>query len=66
MSTETTKPTLVLSGEDGNAFMILGNAKRVAKKAGWSSEKIDKVFAEATSGDYDNVLQTMMKYFEVE
>jgi len=66
MSTETTKPTLVLSGVDGNAFMILGKAQRVAKNAGWASEKIDEVFAEATSGDYDHVLQTMMKYFEVE
>ena len=63
---ETAKPTLELSGRDGNAMMILGTAQRVAKKAGWSKEKIDTVFAEATSGDYDNVLQTMMKYFEVE
>ena len=66
MSTETTKPILELTGSDGNAMMILGKAQRVAKKAGWSSEKRTKVFAEATSGDYDHVLQTMMKYFEVE
>ena len=59
------KPALELSGKDGNAFMILGTARRVAKKAGWSKEKIDTVFAEATSGDYDHVLQTMMKYFDV-
>tara|TARA_R110001599_G_C12051227_1_gene642183 strand:- start:45 stop:251 length:207 start_codon:yes stop_codon:yes gene_type:complete len=68
MSNETNeaKPTLVLSGTDGNAFMILGKAQRVARQANWSSEKIDEVFAEATSGDYDKVLQTMMKHFEVE
>ena len=46
--------------------MILGNAQRAAKKAGWSREKIDEVMKEAQSGDYDHLLQTMMKYFEVE
>lgn len=66
MSTETTKPTLVLCGEDGNAFMILGKAQRVARKAGWAEGKVKLMMKEATSGDYDHVLQTMMKYFEVE
>ena len=66
MSGKATKPNLKLIGSDGNAFMILGKAQRVARKAGWASEKIDSVLKEATSGDYDHVLQTMMKYFEVE
>lgn len=29
------KPRLKLSGEDGNAFSILGRAKQAAEKAGW-------------------------------
>jgi hypothetical protein len=60
---EKPKPILKLLGEDGNAFFILGKARRVAKKNGLDWEKIK---AEATSGDYDNLLATMMKYFEVE
>lgn len=66
MSTETTKPILELTGRDGNAMMILGKAQRVARQAGWAEGKVKLMLKEATSGDYDHVLQTMMKYFEVE
>jgi len=62
----TTKPILKLSGANGNAFMLLGLAQRVAKKAGWTQEKIDTVMKEAKSGDYDHLLQTLMTHFEVE
>jgi len=61
-----TKPTLRLSGTDGNAFMVLAAAKRASKKAGWSNEKFEKFKAEATSKDYDHVIQTCMKHFDVE
>ena len=61
-----TKPTLELVGQDGNAFMILALAKRAAKKAGWSEEKISEFMTEAQSGDYDHLLQTCTEYFEVE
>ena len=61
MEKEERKPPLKLVGEDGNAFAILGRASRVARKHGldWS-----KIQAEATSSDYDHLLQTMMKYFD--
>ncbi len=57
------KPTLEITGHDGNAFVILGKARRVAKENNMDWETIQK---EAMSGDYDHLLQTMMKYFEVE
>jgi len=56
------KPVLALLGQDGNAFVILGKAQRVARN---NDMDWDKIQAEATSGDYDHLLQTMMKYFEV-
>lgn len=56
------KPTLELSGVDGNAFMLLGKARKVALKNNMDWEKIN---AEATSGDYDHLLQTLMQYFDV-
>ena len=56
------KPHLQLSGEDGNAFSILGRARKVAVKYNLDWKQIEK---EATGGDYDYLLQTMMKYFEV-
>lgn len=51
-----------LSGEDGNAFYIIGRVTRALRRAGVPREKIDVFVAEATSGDYDHVLQTTMRW----
>lgn len=61
-----TKPILELSEQDGNAFLIMGKAVKVARKAGWSQEKIDEYMEKAQSGDYDHLLQVTMEYFDVE
>jgi hypothetical protein len=49
-----------LSGEDGNAFAILGRTASALRRAGVPKEEIDEYLAEATSGDYDHLLQTTM------
>ena len=59
------RPELVMVGEDGNAFAILGRARRAAREAGWSNEEWEAVMTEATSGDYGHLLATMEKHFEV-
>ena len=59
------KPVVVLIGADGNALNIVGLCRRAARKAGWKDEKWQKVSDEMLSGNYDHVLQTAMKYFEV-
>jgi hypothetical protein len=59
------KPVLKLVGTDGNAFAVLGAAHREAKRAGWTPEQWKSVETEATSGDYDHLLQTIMKHFSV-
>jgi hypothetical protein len=53
-----------LSGEDGNAFAILGRTAGALRAAGVSQEEIDAYFAEATSGDYDHLLQTTMAWVD--
>jgi hypothetical protein len=58
------KPDLVLVGEDGNAFSILNKAKRALHRAGQDSDW-EAFYAEATSGDYDHLLQTCMRWFNV-
>ena len=58
------KPKLKLVGQDGNAFSILGRMNRAAKDAGWDRAYRDEVTREATSGDYDKLLATAMKYFD--
>jgi hypothetical protein len=54
-----------LSGEDGNAFAIIGRCRRAARREGVSDDELDAFSAEATSGDYDHVLQTCMRWFDV-
>ena len=61
-----TKPTVKLSGEDGNAFAIMGRVKQALRRAGADREYIDKYLSEATAGDYDNLLIVSMEYVDVE
>jgi hypothetical protein len=53
-----------LSGEDGNAFAILGRTAAALRAAGVPQEEIDAFFAEATSGDYDHLLHTTMAWVD--
>ncbi len=66
MKEPITKPTVKLTGQDGNAFAIMGNVKRALKHAGADKEYIDKYISEATSGDYDHLLTVSMKYVNIE
>ena len=59
------KPEVKLICRDGNAFAIIGACRRAAKAAGWDDVKIKAVTDEMTAGDYNQLLQTAMKYFEV-
>ena len=65
MSTPLTNAKVKLSGEDGNAFFILAKVRNAIKKSD-HPELVDEFYKEATSGDYDNLLVTCMKYVEVE
>ncbi len=56
------RPVVQLVGEDGNAFSILGRVQRAMRRAGWPREKIAEFMAEATSGDYDHLLGTVIRY----
>jgi len=60
------KPRVRLVGEDGNAFAILGACHRAAKKSGWTEDEWKAVHDEMTAGDYNHLLQTAMKHFDVE
>ena len=56
---------LKLTGEDGNAFFILGRARQALRRAR-RSDLWEQFNNEATSGDYTNLLATCMKYFVVD
>jgi len=61
------KPLVKLIGRDGNAFFIIGNVIRALRASRMYKDKeLEEIKVEMTSGNYDKVLQTSMKYCEVE
>ena len=49
-----------LTGPEGNAFVLIGYASKWAKQLGLDSKKIQE---EMTSGDYENLIGVIEKYF---
>lgn len=49
-----------LTGPEGNAFVLLGYASKWAKQLGLDSKKIQE---EMMSGDYENLIGVIEKYF---
>ena len=52
---------VTLVGEDGNAFSIMGRVASALRRAGVEQSDIDSFREEAMSGDYDHLLQTVMR-----
>jgi hypothetical protein len=55
-----------LTGRDGNAFAVIGRCRAAARRVGVDPREIAVFQAEATSGDYDNVLVTAMRWWDVD
>ncbi len=49
-----------ITGPDGNAFALMGHAKRFASQLNLDGNAI---ISEMTSGDYENLLQVFDKWF---
>ncbi len=62
MSPKYPNVTVQLSGEDGNAFLIMGRVGRALRRAGVPSKEVGEFTDEATSGDYDHLVQTAMRW----
>lgn len=58
--------TVKLVGEDGNAYAILGRVRQALQRGKVPKEEIDLFLQEAMSGDYDELLQTCLKWVDVE
>jgi hypothetical protein len=54
-----------LAGEDGNSFHLLGKVNRALRQAGVSQAERDAFRQEATQGNYDQLLQTIMRWVDV-
>lgn len=51
-----------LSDKDDNAFAIIGRVCKALRRGGVAGAEIEAFTAEATSGDYDTVLRTAMRW----
>ena len=56
---------MAISILDGNAFSIIAAGRKELKRQGRHDE-IATFTAEATSGNYDNVIQTLLRWFPEE
>ena len=66
----TTKPkypniTVQLTGNDGNAFAIMGAVRKALKREKVSADEIAEYTKQSTSGDYDNLLRVAMSWVTV-
>ena len=60
-----TDAVVKLTDQDGNAFLILARVRRAIIFSD-HPELADPFFLEATSGDYDHLLATCLRYVTVE
>lgn len=54
------KRVIDLTGPDGNAFVLLGTARKWASQMGLDSDEIMKEMQES---DYENLIEVFDKYF---
>lgn len=59
-------PDVKVTVYDGNAINILSKCKNAARRAGLEEEVIDQYLQEATSGNYQKLLQTSFEWFDVD
>lgn len=54
-----------LTGEDGNAFAIMGKVRKALQRGGVDKEEIDEYMKLAMSGDYNNLLNVSQQFVTV-
>lgn len=57
------KREIDLTGPDGNAFVLLGQARAFAKQLRYTKEQQKALSEEMTKGDYEHLIQTFDKHF---
>jgi HAMP domain-containing protein len=60
---KTNKLRINLDGPDGNAFVLIGTAVRLAKQLEYPPEAIQDLRENMKSGDYNHLIKVMDKHF---
>lgn len=64
--TDGLKPQCRLVGEDGNIFFVLGRVRQALKASGKNDQVQEVSERVMASGSYDEALQIIMEYVDVE
>ena len=59
-SKEPQSVSVDLTGPEGNAFVLIGYARKWSKQLGLNPDEVEK---EMTSGDYENLVSVLEKHF---
>ena len=54
-----------LTGNDGNAYAIMGVVRQALKQANVSKDEVAEYTKQSMSGDYDNLLRVAMSWVTV-
>lgn len=57
------KIVIDLDGPDGNAFYLIGQARRIMRDLDFPMEKTDRIVSKMLNGDYINLLKTFESHF---
>ena len=60
------KPTVKLIGQDGNVFNLIGIVSKALRKNGQANEAKEFVEKAMTSDSYDEVLELIGEYVDIE
>ena len=63
--TKYPKIKVKLTGQNGNAFVLIGLVQQALRKSKVAPEEVKAFRDEAMSGDYNKVLQTCMQWVDV-
>jgi len=59
----TPRPTIDLSGPEGNAWVLLGYAGKYGQQVGMSKAEIESITTEMMSNTYEHLYKTFDKHF---
>lgn len=65
MSVKYPEIEVQLSGNDGNAFAIMGAVQKALRRAEIPQHEIEQYLNQSMSGDYDNLLRVAMNWVNV-
>ncbi len=60
---QQSKVEIDLTGPQGNAFFLIGTAKRFSSQLGQTKEEYKEIEADMTSADYEHLISVFEKHF---